>query len=77
MDTVAVPAADTRPAQQPVDSVRACRKLSTIHEYKQTVKGMVGLMLRLSHEGLSPELKGDMEAAANSLASAASSLPLV
>ena len=68
MDTSSLPSADAKPLQ-PVATSRVSTGPSVIQEYKQRVKGMVGLMLRLSHEGASPALEQELELAASSMVS--------
>ena len=67
MDTVSLPAGDAKPDLHKIVSITSSTKPSVIHDYKVLVKGMVGLMLRLSHEGSSPGLIQDLESAASSL----------
>ena len=67
MDTVSLPAGNAKPALHNTVSFTSGTKPSVIHDYKVLVKGMVGLMLRLSHEGSSPGLIQNLESAASSL----------
>ena len=67
MDTVSLPAGDAKPAIHHIASITSSSKPSVIHDYKVLVKGMVGLMLRLSHEGSSPGLIQNLKSAASSL----------
>lgn len=67
MDTVSLPAGDAKPAFFNTVSITSSNKPSVIHDYKALVKGMVGLILRLSHEGSSPGLIQGLESAASSL----------
>ena len=67
MDTVSLHAGDAKPALHNTVSFTSGTKPSVIHDYKVLVKGMVGLMLRLSHEGSSPGLIQNLESAAGSL----------
>ncbi len=48
-------------------SVKLAGQPNVIQTYKGIVKGMVGLMLRLSHEGLAPALTQELEGAACAL----------
>lgn len=48
-------------------SVKLAGEPNVIQTYKGIVKGMVGLMLRLSHEGLTPALTQELEGAACAL----------
>lgn len=50
-------------------SVKLAGEPNVIQTYKGIVKGMVGLMLRLSHEGLTPALTQELEGAACALVS--------
>ncbi len=69
MDTATAPAAGGLPALHGTDdiSVKTAAQPNVIQAYKGIVKGMVGLMLRLSHEGPSPALIEELEGAASSL----------
>ena len=67
MDTATLSSAHSQSAAPHPPSVRPSTKASVIQDYKQMVKGMVGLMLSLSHEGPSPALLQDLQAAASSL----------
>lgn len=67
MDTVSLPAGDAKPAMHNITSITSSTRPSVIHDYKVLVKGMVGLMLRLSHEGSSPGLIQNLQSAASSL----------
>ena len=67
MDTATLSTAHPKAAAPPLSSVRPSTKASVIQDYKQMVKGMVGLMLSLSHQGPSPALLQDLQAAASSL----------
>lgn len=69
MDTSSLPAADVKSSLQTVATSRISPGPGVIQEYKQRVKGMVALMLRLSHEGASQALKHDLESAASALVS--------
>ena len=48
-------------------SVKLAGEPNVIQTYKGIVKGMVGLMLRLSHEGPTPALTQELEGAACAL----------
>ena len=69
MDTAAKPASEAQPpsADPRKDSVIAHAPQNVIQAYKSIVKGMVGLMLKLSQEGPSPALTQELSMAANSL----------
>ena len=69
MDTAAKPASEAQPpsADSRQDSVIAHAPPNVIQAYKSIVKGMVGLMLKLSQEGPSPGLTQELSMAANSL----------
>lgn len=66
MDTASLPC-EANTALHYMTSVKSSTKSNVIHDYKLLVKGMVGLMLRLSNEGASSALMQDLHSAASSL----------
>lgn len=69
MDTASAPVLDGSSSLQSQDkiSARLTAQPSIIQAYKSIVKGMVGVMLRLSQEGATPAVAHELEAAASSL----------
>ena len=68
MDTATKPAEfQAPPNDQAEKSMTSQASQNVIQAYKGIVKGMVGLMLKLSHEGPSPLLMQELDAAATSL----------